>query len=86
MWARLTRTWRNRLFIFAFITGVSYVLAELLKLGPQPVPFLVAMAVVLSVMWLVFDISDEDPTEWVPALPRTGVIVGEPVELRIEEV
>ncbi len=84
MWTRLTRTWRHRLFIFAFITGVCYVLAVLLKLGPQPVPFGVAMAVVLSVMWLVLDITDEEPTEWVPALPRASDRVDEATpDLRI---
>ena len=84
MRASFSRTWRNRLFLFAFISIVSYVFAVLLKLGPQPVPFVVAMAVVLSLLWLVLDIVDEDPTEWVPALPHTSDRVDEPTaDLRI---
>ena len=84
MWSRFTRTWRNRMVVFVLITAVGYIGAVLLKLGPQPVPFVVAMAVVLSVLWLVFDISDEDPTEWVPALPRTSDRVDEATsDLRI---
>lgn len=69
MWTVLSRPWRNRLVIAVFISTVCYVGAVLLRFGPQPVPFAVAMAVVLSLMWLVFDIFDEHPTEWSPALP-----------------
>ena len=72
MWTTFTRTWRNRLFIAAFITATMYVSAVLLRFGPQPVPFLIAMAAVLSLMWLIFDIADEDPTEWLPALPAVS--------------
>jgi hypothetical protein len=69
MWSRLSRPWRNRLFIAAFIGSVSYVLALLLRFGPRPVPFVVMMAIVLSLMWLALDISDADPAPWVPSLP-----------------
>jgi hypothetical protein len=84
MWAGFARTWRNRLFLAFFIGGVCYALAVALRLGPQPVPFAVAMAVVLSLTWLVFDIADEDPTEWTPALPQTSDRLDEPTpDLRI---
>lgn len=69
MWDAISRPWRNRLFIGAFIGAVLYVFAVLLRFDPQPVPYAVALAVVLSLMWLVFDIVDEDPTEWEPARP-----------------
>ena len=77
MWPAISRPWRNRLFIAAFISTVCYLGAVLLRFGPQPVPFAVAMAVVLSLMWLVFDLLDEDPTEWSPALPAFGDRVDE---------
>ncbi len=77
MWTSVSRLWRNRLLIAAFISTVCYVAAVLLRFGPQPVPFTVAMAVVLSLMWLVLDIFDEDPTEWSPALPTFGDRVDE---------
>lgn len=83
-WSSISRPWRNRLFIAAVISVVCYGFAVLLRFGPQPVPFLVAMAVILSLVWLVFDIFDEEPTEWLPALPRTSDRVDEATaDLRI---
>lgn len=70
MWATFSRTWRNRLFLGVVISVVLYVFALLLEFGPQPVPFAVAMAVILSLMWLALDLADEEPVAWVPALPR----------------
>ncbi|PKH38923.1 hypothetical protein SAMN05192575_103406 [Nocardioides alpinus] len=84
MWKVLTRTWRNRLLVGVVITAVSYGLAVLLRLGPQPVPFAVAMAVVLSLMWLALDLVEEEPVAWVPAMPRTSDRVDEATnDLRI---
>ena len=84
MWAAFTRRWRNRLFIGVVISVASYFYAVLLKLGPQPVPFAVAVAVILSLVWLAFDLVDEEPVAWVPALPRTHDRVAEATsDLRI---
>lgn len=88
MWADLpatiTRTWRSRLALGAAVTVVLYVFAVLLELGPQPVPFVVSMGVVLSLVWLALDLSDEEPVAWVPALPRTQDRVDEATsDLRI---
>lgn len=84
MWEAISRPWRNRLFIGAFIGVVVYVFAVLLRFDPQPVPYAVAMAVVLSLVWLVFDIVDEGPTEWEPAVPTFGDRVDEATsDLRI---
>ncbi len=84
MRARISRTWRNRLFIAAFITTVLYVSTSLLRFDPQPVPFLVAMAVILSLMWLVFDIADEEPAQWMPGVPAVADRVDEATaDLRI---
>jgi hypothetical protein len=68
MWETFTTTWRNRLLAFVLVTGVGYPFAMLLRLGPEPVPWVTAMAVVMSLLWLVFDVLDEDPTQWVPTL------------------
>lgn len=84
MGTAISRTWLNRLFLAVFITVTCFVLSVLLKLGPEPMPFVVAMAVVLSLIWLVFDIFDEDPTEWTPSLPTVTDRVDEPTaDLRV---
>ena len=84
MWERFSRTWRNRLFLLVAITGVLYVFAVWLNFGPEPVPFVAATSMVLTLMWLVFDIFDEDPAEWVPVLGRTSDRVDEATaDLRI---
>lgn len=84
MGTTFTRAWRGRLFLAVLISSVCYGLAVLLKLGPEPVPFVVAMAVVLSLLWLVFDLFDEAPTEWAPSLASSGDRVDEATaDLRI---
>lgn len=83
-WSLLSRAWRNRLFIAVFICVVGYVCAALLRFGPQPIPFAVAMAVILSLMWLVFDLVDDEPVDWVPALSHGSDRVDEATaDLRI---
>ncbi len=72
MWQTWSRTWRNRLFIALFISGACYGLAVWGTWGPEPLPFVVFMAVVLSLMWLVFDVADEEPVHWVPTLPSVS--------------
>ena len=72
MWRRWSRTWRDRLFIALFISVACYGVAVLGKWGPQPVPYVVFMAGVLSLMWLVFDVADEEPVQWVPTLPSVS--------------
>ena len=84
MWATFTRTWRSRLVLGVVITAILYVFAVLLKLGPQPVPFVASMGVILSLMWLALDLADEEPVAWVPSLPRTHDRVDEATsDLRI---
>jgi hypothetical protein len=84
MWRARTETWRNRLFLALLISAATYVAADLLKWDPQPVPFAVLMAVVLTLMWLVLDILEDEPAHWVPSMPTAGDRVDEATsDLRI---
>lgn len=69
--------WRNRLFLALLVSGATYVGTDLLAFDPQPVPFAVFMAVLLTLAWMVRDILDDEPAHWVPSLP--------PVRDRVDE-
>ncbi|SEC68815.1 hypothetical protein SAMN04489844_2784 [Nocardioides exalbidus] len=73
----ISRPWRNRLVIAASIGVVGFLFARLLRFDPQPVPYAVAMTVVLSLVWLLVDVVDGEPTHWTPTLPTTGDRVDE---------
>lgn len=73
----ITGPWRNRLFLAAFVAALGYVYALLLDFGPRPVPYVVMAAVVLTLVWLVFDTAEAEPARWVPSLPSAGDRVDE---------
>jgi hypothetical protein len=75
--ATISRAWRNRLFVAASIAGAGYVYALLLDFGPRPVPYVVMAAVVLTLIWLVFDTVEAEPAQWVPSLPSLSDRVDE---------
>ncbi|RYC07225.1 hypothetical protein [Nocardioides zhouii] len=76
--------WRDRLLIGATICAAGYPLAVWLKLGPEPVPYVVMSSVVLMLVWLVFDTVESEPAQWTPALPSASDRVDEATsDLRI---
>jgi hypothetical protein len=81
---RISRMWRGRLVVGAAICAGGYPLAVWLKLGPEPVPYVVMMSVVLLLVWLVFDTVESEPAEWTPDLPNVSDRVDEATsDLRI---
>lgn len=83
-WVGISRPWRNRLLTAAFVAGAGYVYALLLDFGPQPVPYVVMVSVVLTLVWLVFDTVEAETAQWVPTLPSTSDRVDEATsDLRI---
>jgi len=70
-------TWRRRLLLAVALSGAVYAGAAWLDWDPQPVPFVLLMAVVLSLVWMAFDIVDDEPAHWTPVLPRPGDRVDE---------
>ena len=76
--------WRGRLATGAVICALVYPLAVWLKLGPEPVPYVVMSSVVLMLVWLVFDTVESEPAQWTPALPTVSDRVDEATpDLRI---
>lgn len=73
----ISRAWRSRLFLGACLGAVGYGFAVLLRFDPQPVAYVVMMAVVLTVTWLVLDTVDAPAAQWSPVLP--------PVQDRVDE-
>ncbi len=71
-WPSISRLWRGRLVIGALICAVGYPLAVWLKLGPEPVPYVVMSSVVLMLVWLVFDTVESEPAQWTPAMPNVS--------------
>ena len=67
-----SRMWRGRLLTGALLSAAGYPLAVWLKLGPEPVPYVVMSSVVLVLVWLVFDTVESEPAHWTPVLPRVG--------------
>ncbi|WP_374455562.1 hypothetical protein [Nocardioides sp.] len=72
MWRTLSRTWGNRVFLALAASVAVYLYTGWLDWDPQPVPFAVMMAVVLTLVWMVYDILDDEPAHWVPSLPPVG--------------
>lgn len=66
------RQWRTRVVLGAVLGVVGYGLAELGRMGPEPLPYVVMVLVVLSLAWLVSDVVDVSPAEWTPALRAPG--------------
>lgn len=80
----ISRLWRNRLLVGTLLGAVGYPAAVLLRFGPQPVPYAVMVAIVLTLAWLVLDTLDAPPARWLPALPSVDDRVGEATaDLRI---
>ena len=80
----ISRVWRGRLLVGATLSAVCYPLAVWLKLGPEPVPYVVMSSVVLMLVWLVFDTVESEPAQWTPAVPNVSDRVDEATsDLRI---
>jgi hypothetical protein len=80
----VTRAWRGRLLAGAVLGAAGYAAAVLLEFGPQPVPYVVMVAIVLTLVWLVLDTVDAAAAQWRPALPASGDRVDEATsDLRI---
>lgn len=62
-----SRTWRTRLLVGVVLGAATFAVASLLDWDPQPVPFVVMAAVVLSLVWMVLDVVDDEPARWLPA-------------------
>jgi hypothetical protein len=62
-----SRTWRTRLLVGVVLGAATFAGASLLDWDPQPVPFVVMMAVVMSLVWMVLDVVDDEPARWLPA-------------------
>jgi hypothetical protein len=76
--------WRNRLFLAAVIAAAGYVYALLLDFGPRPLPYVVMASIVLTLVWVVFDTAEADPSHWTPSLPSASDRVDEATsDLRI---
>lgn len=83
-WKGISRPWRNRLVLAASIAAAGYVYALLLDFGPRPIPYVVMVSVVLTLVWLVFDTVEAEPARWVPTLPSASDRVDEATaDLRI---
>ena len=80
----LSRVWRGRLLAGAVLGAAGYAAAVLLEFGPQPVPYAVMVAIVLTLVWLVLDTVDAPAAQWRPRLSPSGDRVGEATsDLRI---
>jgi hypothetical protein len=80
----LSRAWRSRLLAGAVLGAAGYAAAVLLEFGPRPVPYVVMVAIVLTLVWLVLDTVDAPAAQWRPALPAPGDRVDEATsDLRI---
>jgi hypothetical protein len=65
-------TWRHRLLFALLLGAAAYVGADLLNWDPQPLPFAILVAVVVSLVWMLLDLVDDEPAHWVPVLPAVG--------------
>ena len=83
-WVAISRLWRGRLLTALVIGVAGYYLAVVGRLGPEPLPYVVMVVVVMSLVWLAFDTVESEPAQWVPALPAVGDRVDEATsDLRI---
>ena len=73
----ITRVWRSRLFFAAVVAGIGYAFALWLDFGPRPVQYVVMASIALTLVWLVLDITEAEPAEWVPPLPSASDRVDE---------
>jgi hypothetical protein len=68
----VSRAWRGRLLAGVVLGAAGYAAAVLLEFGPRPVPYVVMVAIVLTLVWLVLDTVDAPAAHWRPALPTAG--------------
>ena len=81
---RPDRRWRTRLLGGLAVGVVAYAVSAWLDFDPQPVPFAVMTAVVLTLAWLLLDTVDLAPARWRSALPPRSDRVDEATsDLRI---
>ncbi len=64
--------WRSRILVGLALAGAGYLAAVFLDFGPEPVPYAVMAAVVLTLVWLVLDTADAPPAHWRPVLSAPG--------------
>ena len=83
-WKGISRPWRSRFLPAASLAAAGYAYALLLDLGPRPVPYVVMVSVVVTLVWLVLDTVEVEPAQWEPTLPSAGDRVDEATgDLRI---
>lgn len=76
-------TW-SRLLTGVVIGVAGYFLADLARMGPEPLPYAVMVTVAMTLVWLVSDTTEAEPTQWAPALPEVRDRVDEATaDLRI---
>lgn len=71
------RGWRGRVGWVLGLGALGWVAAELLRFEPEPLPYVLLVAVVAALAWLVLDTTDTEPAQWAPPSPTRGDRVDE---------